>query len=377
MTSTFAPTSGGGYSGERQRHLVRHIGGEETFPEQQAVGTLDDYFAACNDSGSVIYLWTGVASPDQLKDSVLAAIAAISKKMNRQYSRNFRTNVVVDKDGGVYGFGYLWLESPELYNMLLGLNPDGSERVETHPDPNWVEPEIPLETALESADSAEATLNTPDTLNTLEKDSGTDSWGDVDAREEAVRKLYVCPVITNYLSPLMTLPNYRYTDDQLEHLEMLQATKQLDSGISGGEVPLEGGFVLAPAEVRIPPAPFSPNVLTARRVPDWVTEAMIGREFKPYASDSTTLHTHRVREVYLREPYPWVVISRGGTVFVTYNPETPIDAQIAYVMNRWLTFQRTVGGQVQKAAVRFERLEVVDRSQQPPRQYGQRDTRVR
>jgi len=58
----------------------------------------------------------------------------IQKDLSRtKYVVNFFTN----KEGKSFGYGFVWLESTEVYNLLLMLNPDGSPREERAVDPNW------------------------------------------------------------------------------------------------------------------------------------------------------------------------------------------------------------------------------------------------
>lgn len=52
--------------------------------------------------------------------------------------------LVINKDGVSLGKAYLWVSDPQLYNILNGKNPDGTDRTNTYPDPDWVEPASPI-----------------------------------------------------------------------------------------------------------------------------------------------------------------------------------------------------------------------------------------
>ena len=51
-----------------------------------------------------------------------------------------KVNLIVNKNGEYYGFGYIRVSNESVYWMLLGRNPDGSDRVLEYPDPNWIPP---------------------------------------------------------------------------------------------------------------------------------------------------------------------------------------------------------------------------------------------
>ena len=50
-------------------------------------------------------------------------------------------NCVKNKNLENLGYSYGWISSEKAFNILVGLNEDGSERIEYIPDENWVCPE--------------------------------------------------------------------------------------------------------------------------------------------------------------------------------------------------------------------------------------------
>ena len=54
---------------------------------------------------------------------------------------DFFINVVENKEGEKFGLSYFWIKNKIVYNILLGKNIDGSDRIERIDDPDWKEPE--------------------------------------------------------------------------------------------------------------------------------------------------------------------------------------------------------------------------------------------
>lgn len=92
---------------------------------------------------STLYITSGVLRQDQ----VTAAFGAAFTQIRAAYpddpeisKATYEVNVVSDTRGKLFGVAYVWVASEKVYNILIGLNPDGTERVGTFPDPEWKEP---------------------------------------------------------------------------------------------------------------------------------------------------------------------------------------------------------------------------------------------
>jgi hypothetical protein len=104
--------------------------------------------------------------------------------------------LVVNKEGMSLGKAFLWVRDPQLYNILIGLNADGTERVKTYPDPDWVEPASPIGSNI-------IDFSAPVVPSHI-------SWSDlVDEEEENTR-----PMITAKLPPLLQFNEYMYSEDE-------------------------------------------------------------------------------------------------------------------------------------------------------------------
>jgi hypothetical protein len=104
----------------------------------------------------------------------------------------FEVNVVYQKNGQPYGHAYIWTNSPVFYNICAGLNPDGSQRLISAPDPEWV-----------------ASMGLPTTVITLE------DLEDFSLQSETPERYSNPPlVIISDPEPLFALPQVELREDQ-------------------------------------------------------------------------------------------------------------------------------------------------------------------
>ena len=87
-----------------------------------------------------LYVDSGVASTQQVSECMKKAILQAEKVLKRDTKCRFKINLLVNREGEYFGYGYVWVSSTEIYWMLLGRNPDGTERIEEYPDPDWILP---------------------------------------------------------------------------------------------------------------------------------------------------------------------------------------------------------------------------------------------
>jgi len=266
-----------------------------------------------------LYVRSGVAYPSQLMDSLKKAIEETTIKVNKPIPCRYKVNLIVGRSGKYYGFGYIWVTNPEVYYMLIGKNPDGSERVIYEDDPNWKEPEKSLEETL-------------DNLKCSNK-----SWADDLEEEEELRKQYNCPQIKKELPILMTLPGYEYDTEQLEHVKKLA----LSEGYKG-PIPTKGYFQISPAFVTDLDDKYCHNVLCSRNIPLWISEQDIKNIFIPYTSDSITKYIRKIKGKKIADTYPFVTINENRVAFITFHLETR-DAQFALLMTRKVTLNNQNG----------------------------------
>ncbi len=256
----------------------------------------------------ILYVESGIANPDQLVSAIKQAISETSKKLNRPIDTKFKVNLVMDRTGKKYGYGYIWFTNPEVCYMLTGKNPDGSERFEYQDDPNWIPPAEPK----------------PVFFVNFEIPYSGRSWADIAEEEEEIEKAYTCPKIKVPLPPLMTLPEYEYTPEQ-----------KSDPSVVGSK----GRFIVSPAYVGELDSKYCPNILCGRNIPSWVSEIDLKDIFRPYASNPTSQVRRKVNGVNILDTYPFVMINDKRVAFITFDPKTH-DAEFALLMCRKVDFEK-------------------------------------
>ncbi len=200
---------------------------------------------------------------------------------------NIKVNLIVNKNGEYYGFGYIRVSNEAVYWMLLGRNPDGTDRVLEYPDPNWVSP-APKE----------------DITSEEEQEKFTEmSWYEITQEDEK----YNHPIIKEDLGPLIVIPGYKYDELQYKHLQEMAIADGKDSS----KVPTMGYFEFARAYSREVEDGKMPNVLCARQVPDWIPSIAFKNIFKIYASNPEAT-VKKEKSVYTEEDINDQLCSNNG-----------------------------------------------------------------
>ena len=258
-----------------------------------------------------LYVTSGVAKEEQLYKVLKAGVKETEIKINKlnpntKLECDVKVNLIVNKNREYYGFGYVRVSNESVYWMLLGKNPDGTDRVVEYPDPNWVAP----------------------TEKSEQNNLSEMSWFEI-AQEEDKR---IQPIIRENLGPLMVISGYKYDEMQYKHLQDMA----LLDGKDPSKVPTTGYFEFARAYTRDVEDGKIANVLCARQVPDWIPTTAFKNIFKPYVSDP-------IKKVLLdnkeHDNYPIVKLidnknkNDDRTVFITFDPSTK-DAMFCLLMTR-------------------------------------------
>lgn len=237
-----------------------------------------------------IYCDSGVASASQISTCLKKAILQAEKILKKPTNCRYKINLLVNKEGEYFGYGYIWVSSEEIYWMLLGRNPDGTERIREYPDPNWTPPD------------RKATSQ------------GEKNWIDMVEDEDA----YIQPMIKEILPPLITIPGYEYDEDQLVHLEELNE--------DGKEIPKIGYFEISRGYALDAPPGTLRHKICARNVPNWIPENVFKNIFSFYVRDSG-------------DEYPKVNIvntKKGKIVFISFEVGKK-DALFTLLMTKKIT----------------------------------------
>lgn len=215
----------------------------------------------------------------------------------------YKINLLVTKEGAYHGYGYMRISSSKIYWMLLGRNPDGSERFEEIPDPNWSPPE-----------KEENNLS----FEQIMKNNENKTWADKVEEEEK----HIQPMLRTALPPLITMPGFKYDEDQYLHLKDIAET----NGEDPDTVPDTGYFEISRGFAKEAQSGMIKHRICARNVPDWLPLEAFAITFKPYITTSNK--------------YPkvnFIQTKKGKIVFINFDPSTT-DALFALLMTRKTRF---------------------------------------
>lgn len=278
------------------------------------------------------------ATANQIYTAFNSAIKEYQTTTGKQLECRYRVNMIANKAGVNLGWAFVFVSNPEVYYMLLGHNPDGSERMEYIEDPNWKKPsgeEI-------VNDAGWATVEMDFTSPIAWSTSSESDWSlEAEKSDEALRQQQereasmTCPKIGIPLPPLMVLPSYELTPEQVEekHHKIIEENQDKpDFDPQMVEVSGTANFKVQCAVVQCLEPKFMHNILRAKNIPDWVSERDLKVLFSPFASDSITTHNRFVKGRKVEECYPFVSISPEERVaFVVFDPNTT-NAQFALHM---------------------------------------------
>lgn len=208
-----------------------------------------------------IILKTGQLNEEEVRKLVKSLISSVEKVLDHSLNHiGYEINVV--RDTRLPGFDsykkntVVFFGNTTIPNVLVGLNPDGTKRVEKQyiaPAPSPVVLPVNLSTSLDGVPKKK-------------------SWADMVEEEEALEACYKeIP-----LPPLIQLPYVPYTGEALKWNLAQKETKY--EGIQVTAIPC---FVLDP------PEGFARHVLCyTGDCPAHITAEDIRKEFRPYATDS-------------------------------------------------------------------------------------------
>jgi hypothetical protein len=222
-----------------------------------------------------IYVKTGLASETQL----ISAVNAFHKQLCEMFPEEhyedceFIVNLVTDKDGNTYKYAYLWVSDTRIYYIMTGLNPDGSERYKD-------------EEEQKSKEKIE---------ESFELDFDEMNW-------ETITSNSIQNVVTirEPLGPILSLPGYEYTSEQLvkvkETLKEKYGTEYEES-----KIPSVGYFEASRAQAggSIEDG-RCPHILRSI-VPNWITKELIKKNFERYSTDE---YDSKLKS----KPYPRVTL---------------------------------------------------------------------
>lgn len=268
-----------------------------------------------------LYIESGVAKEEQIAECLKVAVLQANKYLKRNTNCRFQINLIM-KDGQYVGHGYVRISCPEVYWMMLGFNPDGTERIEEIPDPNWV----PSPTSFSPIDDFDVSgfglSHKNFTDITKEQKQEKKSWYELTVEEDSK----IQPMVKRYLPPLVKIPGYAYDEEQTRYLKSIHESFKRESEYSvqdlhsfetnrepqnkDEEIPTVGHFVISRAFAYDPVQGYMKYRLCAKNVPDWVPEKAFKAIFSAYASDPKKVGFTNFGKKEVTDTYPIVNLIR-------------------------------------------------------------------
>lgn len=272
----------------------------------------------------ILFVDCGVATTKQVSECIKQAILDAEEVLEHSTNCRFKVNLIVGKKGEYFGFGYIYVSSSEIYWMLLGRNADGTERIEEFPDPDWTPP---VDCTQNKSKDDTKTKDPQGSANGSTQGFAQKTWIDIVEEEDAK----IQPIIKRALPPLVTIPGYKYDEDQLAHLREISNNQ---------DIPEMGYFEISRGYATDAPQGRIKHRLHARNVPDWITEAAFKSIFSPYTSDTKKEGTVRLGNESKTDKYPIISFLNpkhgGRIVFISFDPLTK-DAIFALLMTKKLS----------------------------------------
>jgi hypothetical protein len=139
---------------------------------------------------------------NMIQNGIREIVGNARKEFKLTVNPRFKINFKKTKTGTIMGYAYIWVEDPVLYNLLQNLNPDGSKRIETIPDPDWKEPEPKQDTPVKT-----------EPIFTFKPGMKWSDYAEFDEDEdEELQKIQ--PMITRELPNLVNWPEFQYTESE-------------------------------------------------------------------------------------------------------------------------------------------------------------------
>lgn len=291
-----------------------------------------------------LFIKCDCASVEQIRQSFNEALRIYQSANKVNLNCRFRVNLVENREGKSLGIAFVFVTNPAVYYMLLGKNSDGSDRIEYRDDPSWTPPDEGTSVNDAGWSTISAPVYTTETFKNM-------SWTDlIDEEEEYERKVkaeknkYTRPKIPFPLEPLMILPPYSLTPEQIaEKRDKIIADNEGKYGfdVSIVEIPDHAHLVVDRAMATPVDAKYMPNILKCKNIPDWVTKEDLKIQFAPYASDSETHQERFIKGRRVEETYPFVNINDDRVGFIIFDASTN-DALFALHMMKKTCIRKTM-----------------------------------
>lgn len=295
-----------------------------------------DYFSDTH----TLYVKCDCATAEQIRRSFSEALTTYQATTGTKLECRFKVNLVEDRNGTSFKIAFVFVTNSSVYYMLLGKNPDGSDRIEYRDDPSWSPP-----TDGDVNDAGWSTISPPVFKPGMSWADETEAEEEYQRQVEAEKQRYICPKIPVTLEPLMVLPPYRLTPQQIETKRQKICEENYgkpDFDPSRVDIPELAYFSVSAAIAKPVEHKYMPNILKCKNVPDWVTKDDLKVQFAPYVSDAETPQERSIKGRRIEETYPFVNINDDRVAFIIFDPSTN-DAYFALHMMKKTIITKTMG----------------------------------
>lgn len=290
-----------------------------------------------------LFVKCGNATKKQITDAFLTAFDDYTQQTGESVDCLFRVNVVTERDGTSLKIAFVFLTNPEFYYMFIGKNKDGSDRIVYQDNPICIP-------ALNGSKINEA------------------GWSNI-SPSLSVNKQAGPAKIAVVLDPLISLPPYELTEEQIEakrHEILARNRGKEDFEPSLVEIPKFAYFTVDRARCEALDKKYMAHILKCRDVPNWLSKEELKKYFTPFVSDCKTLQKRTIKGQTISEAYPFVNINNDRVAFIIFDSSTN-DASFALHMTKKSIFTNgtETATLVFNHSFRTERDIMADISQQP------------
>jgi hypothetical protein len=253
-----------------------------------------------------LYVISGAATNQDLRKAFDRALKSLFKRLGKRFSCDVFCNLIFKSEEPL-GYGYMYVSNVEVYHMLLGRNPDGSDRKEVK----------------------EKDIDSIPLITEGEDDSITwFDWADAVEEIEVVEK-----------PPLMELGSFDYSETQKKQVLALKSKlRAINDPRFTADLFDDDVCHLRVYQALVKPvdSKYSANVLCARKIPPWLTEADVYRLFRNFVHDKSKQTKVKGRMV----KYPIVNLNeRKRIIYIEFDP-TSNDAAFALKMTTKVNFTK-------------------------------------
>jgi hypothetical protein len=287
-----------------------------------------------------LFIKCTVAYEYQLEESLTNAIKNV-KHICPNLDTDFKINMVTNGKNEYIGVSYVRVNDPRVYHMLLGKNPDGSERTEEKLDVDW---KIPTPEENEMVEKQISQIPEPEFIIENSWGEYSDLYDEYIEKINEIRRQLHQKKTTIKLDPLTKLNPYPIDNLQKERYRVRQIVKNQDNPDFSPDsiaIPEELHFEVLPAMATKTGVEFIPYILKCTNIPHSINAHQLKSILAPYVSDSKSIYHWNVMGTRSDESFPYVYLDTNRVASIIFDNRTR-DAQFALFLIKKLKLANKV-----------------------------------